>query len=173
MTAMLSYAAITHIAAWLLLAAPGALLLAGCASHNMRDTVAHGDIDKDGCIAYRCQMYCKADATPEQIAAFQQGTVDPEEAKQLKRLGGWLAADAGTTIAALSLCEAVKEANPIIGSDPSAGVVIAYNGIAYWISKRGAEKSPEWCSSARPIRIAANIRVAASINNAVILGICH
>lgn len=149
-----------------------ALMIAGCASRNMKDTVAHGDIDRDGCIAYRCQAYCKADATPEQIAAFTAGTVDAEEARQLKRLGGWLAADTATTVAALTLCEGVREANPILGSNPSAGVVVAYNGLAYWISKRDAAKSPEWCRSARPIRIAANIRVAASVNNLVVLGVC-
>ncbi len=105
-----------------------ALALAGCASQNMKDTHAWGDLDRDGCIAYRCQMYCKADATPEQTAAFKAGTVDAEEARQLKRLGGWLAADTATTVAALSLCEAVREANPILGPDPSAFAVIAYNG---------------------------------------------
>ena len=149
-----------------------ALALAGCASQNMKDTHAWGDLDRDGCIAYRCQMYCKADATPEQTAAFKAGTVDAEEARQLKRLGGWLAADTATTVAALSLCEAVREANPILGPDPSAGVVIAYNGLAYWVSRHDARKSPEWCSSARPIRIAANVRVVASINNAVVLAVC-
>lgn len=148
------------------------LLLAGCASHNMRDTVAHGDWDRDGCIAYRCKMYCKSDATPEQIVAFSAGKRDAEEARQLKRLGGWLAADTATTVAALTLCEAAREANPILGSDPSAGVVIAYNGLAYWIAKHDADKSPEWCSSARQIRIAANIRVAASTNNALVLAVC-
>lgn len=47
-----------------------ALMLAGCASHNMKDTYAHGDIDRDGCIAYRCQMYCKAGA-PVTLAQCQ------------------------------------------------------------------------------------------------------
>ena len=149
-----------------------ALSLAGCASQNMKDTHAWGDLDRDGCIAYRCQMYCKADATPEQIAAFRAGTVDAEEARQLKRLGGWLAADTATTVAALSLCEAVREANPILGSDPSAFAVVLYNGIAYAITHHQAAESPYWCSTERQIRIAANIRVAASINNAVILAIC-
>lgn len=149
-----------------------ALSLAGCASQNMKDTHAWGDLDRDGCIAYRCQMYCKADATPEQTAAFKAGTVDAEEARQLKRLGGWLAADTATTVAALSLCEAVREANPILGSDPSAFAVVLYNGIAYAITKNQAAESPYWCSTERQIRIAANIRVAASINNAVILAIC-
>ena len=149
-----------------------ALSLAGCASQNMKDTHAWGDLDRDGCIAYRCQMYCKADATPEQIAAFRAGTVDAEEARQLKRLGGWLAADTATTVAALSLCEAVREANKILGSDPSAFAVVLYNGIAYAITHHQAAESPYWCSTERQIRIAANIRVAASINNAVILAIC-
>lgn len=149
------------------------LLLTGCASHNMKDTYAHGDIDRDGCIAYRCRAYCKADATPEQIAAFHAGTVDDGERAQLKRLGFWLAGDTVTTVAALSLCEAAREANPILGPDPSAGVVIAYNGLAYWVSRHDARKSPEWCSSARPIRIAANVRVAASVNNAIVLGLCQ
>ena len=53
-----------------------------------------------------------------------------------------------------------------------AGVVIAYNAVTYWIAKRDAKRSPYWCSDARPIRIAANIRVAASVNNAIVLGLC-
>ena len=148
------------------------VLLTGCASANMRDTYAHGDMDRDGCIAYRCQAYCKADATPEQIAAFTAGTIDAGEAAQLKRLKLWGGADAATTIGALTVCEAVKEANPILGSNPSAFAVVLYNGIAYAVTHHQAAESPYWCSTERQIRIAANIRVAASINNAVILAIC-
>lgn len=150
-----------------------ALMLAGCASHNMKDTVAHGDLDRDGCIAYRCQMYCKADATPEQVAAFSAGVIDAGEAAQLKRLKLWVGADTATTVGALATCTAVKEANPILGSNPSAFAVVLYNGIAYAITKHQAAESPYWCSTERQIRIAANIRVAASINNAVILAICQ
>lgn len=43
------------------------LALMGCASHNMRDTYAHGDLDRDGCIAYRCKVYCRDDATEADI----------------------------------------------------------------------------------------------------------
>lgn len=150
-----------------------ALMLTACASHNMRDTYAHGDLDKDGCIAYRCQAYCLDSATPEQREAFMAGVIDDGEAKQLKRLGFWLTGDTVTTIAGLSLCEAARELNKIIGSDPNPLVVITYNGVAYVVARHSAAKSPYWCSDERPIRIAANIRVAASINNAVILGICH
>lgn len=148
------------------------VLLAGCASANMRDTYAHGDLDRDGCIAYRCKAYCKADATPEQIAAFTAGTIDAGEAKQLKRLKLWTGADTATTIGALAVCEAVKEANPILGSDPSAFAVVLYNGIAYAITHHQAAESPYWCSTERQIRIAANIRVAASISNAVTAAVC-
>ena len=149
-----------------------ALALAGCASHNMRDTYAHGDLDRDGCIAYRCKMYCRTDATPEQIAAFTAGTIDAGEAAQLKRLKLWIGADTATTIGALAVCEAVKEANPILGSNPSAFAVVLYNGIAYAITHHQAAESPYWCSTERQIRIAANIRVAASVNNAIVLGLC-
>ena len=149
------------------------LALVGCASANLRDTYAHGDLDRDGCIAYRCKAYCRADATPEQIEAFKAGVIDAGEAKQLKRLGVWVAGDTATTIAALSVCEAVKEANPILGSNPSAFAVVLYNGVAYAITHHQAAESPYWCSTERQIRIAANIRVAASINNAVVLAVCH
>lgn len=148
------------------------VLLTGCASHNMRDTYAHGDIDRDGCIAYRCQAYCKADATPEQIAAFTAGTIDAGEAAQLKRLAVWTSADAATTIGTLAACEAAREANPILGPHPSPLVVIAYNGITYVLSKRAAANSPYWCSSERPLRIEANIRAAASVSNLVVLAAC-
>lgn len=149
------------------------VLLTGCASANMRDTYAHGDLDRDGCIAYRCQMYCLESAAPEQIAAFAVGTVDPEEAKQLKRLGGWLAGDTATTIVGLSVCEGAKELNPILGASPNPVAVIAYNGAAYLISRHDARKSPSWCSSARPIRIAANLRMVASLSNAAMAGVCQ
>ncbi len=149
------------------------LMLTACASHNMRETVAHGNLETDGCVAYRCRAYCKADATPEQIAAFSAGVIDAGEAAQLKRLKLWVGADAATTVGALATCTAVKEANPILGSNPSAFAVVLYNGIAYAITKHQAAESPYWCSSERQIRIAANIRVAASINNAVILAICQ
>lgn len=148
------------------------LMLSGCASHNMRETVAHGDLDRDGCIAYRCKAYCKADATPEQIAAFSAGVIDEGERKQLKRLGIWIAGDTATTIAALSLCEAAKEANPFLGPDPSAMAVVILNGIAYAVIRDGAAKSPEWCSSERQIRIAAHIRTAVSVSNAAIAVVC-
>lgn len=148
------------------------LALMGCASANMRETVAHGDLDRDGCIAYRCKAYCKADATPEQIKAFNAGVIDEGEAKQLKRLKLWIGADTATTIGALAVCEAVKEANPILGSNPSAFAVVLYNGVAYAITHHQAAESPYWCSTERQIRIAANIRVAASINNAVVLAVC-
>jgi len=148
------------------------VLLSGCASNNMKDTYAHGDLDRDGCIAYRCKAYCKADATPEQIAAFTAGTIDDGERAQLKRLGFWLAGDTVTTIAGLSLCAAARELNPILGSGPNPLVVIAYNGVAYAVAKHSAAKSPYWCSTERQIRIAANIRVAASISNAVVLAVC-
>ena len=149
-----------------------ALALAGCASQNMKDTHAWGDLDRDGCIAYRCQMYCKADATPEQVSAFRAGTVDELEKAALGRLKIGLVGDTATTVAALSLCEGVKELNPLLGASSHPLVVIAYNGIAYVVTKHAAEKSPVWCSSARQIRTAANVRAAASINNAVILAIC-
>ena len=149
-----------------------AVALTGCTSHNTKDTHAWGDLDRDGCIAYRCQMYCKADATPEQVSAFRAGTVDELEKAALGRLKIGLVGDTATTVAALSLCEGVKELNPLLGASSHPLVVIAYNGIAYVVTKHAAEKSPVWCSSARQIRTAANVRAAASINNAVILAIC-
>ncbi len=148
------------------------LLLAGCASANMRETVAHGDLDRDGCIAYRCKSYCRGDATQAQIAAFHAGVTDDAERKQLRRLGWGLGADAGSTIAALSLCEGARELNPILGASPSPGIVIAYSAVSYIIARHDARTTPSWCSSARPIRIAANIRVAASISNAVTAAVC-
>lgn len=148
------------------------VLLTGCASANMRDTYAHGDMDRDGCIAYRCQSWCRESATPEQIAAFHAGTIDDGEAKQLKRFGFWLTGDTVTTIAGLSLCETAREANKLLGPDPSPFVVIAYNGVAYIFAKHDAAKTPYWCSSERQIRIAANIRAAASISNAVQTVVC-
>ena len=148
------------------------LMLAGCASANMKDTVAHGDMDRDGCIAYRCQAYCRESATQEQREAFMSGTIDAGEAKQLKRFGFWLAGDTVTTIAGLSLCETAREANKLLGPDPSPFVVIAYNGVAYVVAKHSAAKSPYWCSSERPIRIAANVRMAASINNGLVTAVC-
>lgn len=148
------------------------LALVGCASANLRDTYAHGDLDRDGCIAYRCKAYCRADATPEQIEAFKAGVIDAGEAKQLKRLGVWVAGDTATTIAALSVCAAAKETNPWLGPDPSAVAVVILGGISYAIIRDGAAKSPEWCSSERQIRIAANIRTAVSISNAAIAVVC-
>lgn len=149
-----------------------ALLLAGCASANMKDTVALGDWDRDGCIAYRCQAYCRADATPEQIAAFNAGVVDDAEAKQLKRFGWSLGADAGSTIAALSLCEGARELNPLYGAHPAPWMVLAVSGVTYLVARHDARTTPYWCSSARPIRIAANIRTAAAISNVVTLAGC-
>ena len=148
------------------------LLLAGCMSHNMRETVAHGDWDRDGCIAIRCESHCRADATPEQVAAFHAGLIDDDEAAQLRRFGWSLGADAGSTIAALTLCEGARELNPILGASPSPGIVIAYSAVSYLIARHDARTTPSWCSSARPIRIAANIRVAASISNAVTAAVC-
>ena len=148
------------------------LLLAGCASANMRETTAHGDLDRDGCIAYRCEMICREDATPEQRAAFAAGTIDAGERKQLRRLGVWLTADAGTTIAALSLCEAVRELNPALGANPSEWAVAAWGGAIYLVARHDAARSPSWCSSARPIRIAANIRAVAAISNVATLAGC-
>ena len=148
------------------------LLLAGCASANMKDTYAHGDMDRDGCIAYRCKAYCRESATAEQRAAFMLGTIDDGEAKQLRRFGWWLTGDTITTIAALSLCETAREANPILGSDPSALAVVAYSGSAYMLARHAAKRSPYWCSSARPIKTAANVRMAVSVSNALVTAVC-
>lgn len=148
------------------------LLLAGCASANMKDTGAHGDLDRDGCIAYRCQAYCRADATPEQIEAFHAGVEDPEETKQLRRFGWSLGADAGSTIAALSLCEGARELNPIYGAHPAPWMVLAGSGLTYLVARHDARKTPYWCSSARPIRIAANVRTVAAISNVITLAGC-
>lgn len=149
------------------------LLLAGCASGNMKDTVAHGDLERDGCIAYRCKSYCRADATPEQIAAFNAGVIDDDEAKQLRRFGWSLGADAGSTIAALSLCEGARELNQMYGgAHPSALTVIAVTGAVYLIARHDARTTPYWCSSARPIRIAANVRAVAAISNVATLAGC-
>lgn len=148
------------------------VLLTGCASANMRDTYAHGDMDRDGCIAYRCKAYCRESATQEQRDAFMAGTIDDGEAKQLRRFGIWLTGDTVTTIAGLSLCEAAREANPIPGADPHPLIVIAYNGSAYYVARRHATKSPYWCSSARPIKTAANVRMAVSISNALVTVVC-
>lgn len=150
-----------------------ALMLAGCASHNMRETTAHGDMDRDGCIAIRCQAYCRESATDEQRAAFMAGTIDDGEREQLRRLGFWLGGDTATTIVGLSICEGARELNKIIGADPHWGVVVAYNGVAYLTAKHYAAKSPYWCSSARPIKFAANIRMAASISNAAVTAACR
>lgn len=148
------------------------LMLTACASANMRDTVAIGDWDRDGCIAIRCEAHCRADATPEQIAAFHAGVVDADELKQLRRFGWSLGADAGSTIAALTLCEGARELNPILGASPSPGIVIAYSAVSYIIARHDARTTPSWCSSARPIRIAANIRTVAAISNAATLAGC-
>ena len=147
-------------------------LLAGCASHNARDTYAHGDLDRDGCIAYRCQVYCRDDATSDHVKAFRAGTIDEGERAQLKRLALWTAGDTVTTVGALALCEAAREANPILGPDPSPVAVIAYNGIAYAYAYTAAKRTPAWCSSERPIRTMANIRAAVSVTNAVVLAVC-
>ena len=149
-----------------------ALMLTGCASANMRETVAHGDLDRDGCIAYRCKAYCRADATPEQVAAFHAGVIDDDERKQLRRLGWSLGADAGSTIAALSLCEGARELNPIYGAHPAPWMVLAVSGVTYLVARHDARSSPEWCSSARPLRIAANIRTVAAISNVATLAGC-
>lgn len=148
------------------------LLLAGCASHNMRETTAHGDLDRDGCIAIRCEAHCRADATPEQIAAFHAGVIDADELKQLRRFGWALGADAGSTIAALSLCTGARELNPAYGSHPTALTVVAVSGAVYLIARHDARTTPYWCSSARPIRIAANIRTVAAISNVATLAGC-
>lgn len=148
------------------------LAMVGCASANMRDTYAHGDIDRDGCIAYRCKVYCRDDATKAQVKAFSVGTIDDGERAQLKRLAIWTAGDTVTTVAALSLCDAAREANPIIGPHPSPLAVIAYNGAAYAYAYHAAKRTPAWCSSERPIRTMANIRAAVSVTNAVVLAVC-
>lgn len=148
------------------------VLLSGCASHNRRDTYAHGDLDRDGCIAYRCEMICREDATEAQRKAFAAGTIDDGEREQLRRLAWWVAGDAGTTIAGLALCESLREMNPIVGADPHPLAVIAYSAAIYAYAWLDAARSPSWCSSARPIRTAANIRVAASISNAVTAAVC-
>ena len=148
------------------------LLLAGCASHNMRETTAHGDWDRDGCIAIRCESHCRADATPEQVAAFHAGVIDDDERKQLRRFGWSLGADAGSTIAALTLCEGARELNPILGASPSPGIVIAYSAVSYIIARHDARTTPYWCSSARPIRIAANIRTVVAVGNVAQLAGC-
>ena len=149
-----------------------ALMLAGCASHNMKDTVAHGDIDRDGCIAYRCKVYCRDDATKEQVKAFTAGALDDGERAQLKRLAIWTTGDTVTTVGALALCEAARETNPILGPDPSPVAVIAYNGIAYAYAYQAAKRTPAWCSSERPLKTMANIRMAASISKAAVLAVC-
>lgn len=149
------------------------LMLAGCASHNMRDSYAHGDLDKDGCIAYRCKVYCRDDATKAQVEAFAAGSLDDGERAQLKRLAIWTTGDTVTTVGALALCEAAREANPILGPDPSPVAVIAYNGIAYAYAYQAAKRTPEWCSSERPLKTMANIRQAVSISNAVVLAVCQ
>ena len=149
------------------------LALMGCASHNMRDTYAHGDLDCDGCIAYRCKVYCRDDATKEQVKAFSAGTIDDGERAQLKRLAIWTTGDTVTTVGALALCEAAREANPILGPNPSPLAVIAYNGAAYAYAYQSAKRTPAWCSSERPLKTMANIRMAASISNAAVLAVCQ
>lgn len=148
------------------------LLIAGCASANMRDTVAHGDLDRDGCIAYRCQMYCADTATDKQRKAFAAGVIDDAEREALRRLAWGIGGDTATTVAALSLCEGARELNPVLGPSPSPFAVMLYNGIAYAVSYQDAKRSPAWCSSERPLKTMANIRMAASINNAAIVGLC-
>lgn len=148
------------------------LALSACASHNARDTYAHGDLDRDGCIAYRCQVYCRDDATSDHVKAFRAGTIDEGERAQLKRLALWTAGDTVTTVGALALCEAAREANPILGPNPSPVAVIAYNGVAYAYAYHAAKRTPAWCSSERPIRTMANIRAAVSVTNAVVLAVC-
>lgn len=149
------------------------VLLTGCASANMRDTYAHGDMDRDGCIAYRCKVYCRDDATKAQVKAFSVGTIDDGERAQLKRLAIWTTGDTVTTVGALALCEAAREANPILGSDPSPVAVIAYNGIAYAYAYQAAKRTPAWCSSERPLKTMVNIRMAVSISNAAVLAVCQ
>lgn len=150
-----------------------ALIFTGCASHNMRDTVAHGDWDRDGCIAVRCKAYCKETATPEQVAAFHAGVIDDEERAQLDRLRLWVAGDTVSTIAALSLCEGVSEVNPLLGPSPNPAAVVALSGIVYALAVHDAKASPYWCSSARPLKTAANIRMVATISNTTIAGVCR
>ena len=149
------------------------LALVGCASANKRDTYAHGDLDRDGCIAYRCKVYCRDYATKAQVEAFTAGTLDDGERAQLKRLAIWTTGDTVTTVGALALCEAAREANPILGPDPSPVAVIAYNGIAYAYAYHAAKRTPAWCSSERPLKTMANIRQAVSISNAVVLAVCQ
>jgi len=149
------------------------LVLSGCMSHNMRETVAHGDLDRDGCIAIRCESHCRADATPEQVAAFHAGVIDDDERAQLRRFGWGLTADAGSTIAALSLCEGARELNPILGAHPAPLTVVAASGITYLIARHDARATPYWCSSERTIRIAANVRNVVAISNALTTVMCR
>lgn len=148
------------------------MMLIGCASANKKDTHSLGEWERDGCIAVRCKAYCKEDATPEQVAAFHAGVVDAGEQKQLDRLKFWLVGDTTTTVAALSFCEAASETNPILGADPNPVAVAALGVVVYAMALHDAKASPYWCSSERPIRIAANVRMAASINNAAIAVLC-
>lgn len=149
------------------------LLIAGCASANMRDTVAHGDLDRHGCIAYRCQMYCADTATDKQRKAFAAGVIDDAEREALRRLAWGIGGDTATTIAALSLCEAARELNPVLGPSPSPFAVMLYNGIAYAVSYQDAKRSPAWCSSARPINTAAAVRGVVILTNAAVIVGCR
>lgn len=62
--------------------------------------------------------------------------------------------------------------NTILGASPSPGVVIAASGITYLIARHDARTTPYWCSSARTIRIAANIRTVVAVGNVAQLAGC-
>lgn len=150
------------------------LFLSGCvASGNKRDTHAYGDLDRDGCIAYRCKVYCRDDATKEQVKAFNVGGIDAGEQVQLDRLKLWTVGDTATTIGALALCEGVRELNPVLGSSPGPIAVALYNGVTYAYAYQSAKRTPEWCSSERPLRVMVDIRKAVTISNAAVLVLCQ
>lgn len=119
------------------------LMLAGCASHNLRDSYAHGDLDKDGCIAYRCKVYCRDDATKAQVEAFAAGSLDDGERAAFKALLWGNAADVAST--GLMLNAGCAEANKLM-RNPLALVGLKVLWLAWW--RDAAAQSPEGFSHA-------------------------
>lgn len=81
---------------------------------------------------------------------YTKPVVDAREKKALK--GRRVADVADVVVTAVALKAGCSEMNPLVGSSPNIGVMLAAKGLSYWITYQAVKASPAAFSSAKEVK---------------------
>lgn len=125
------------------------LLLASC--HSIPK---HYEDEKVYVIDHKVYIRHSDKLTEEELKQVKKDYTEPyldeNEERALKGRGVADALDVATTVVGLNI--GCVEKNPLLGTNPSVGVIVAVKGLGYWMTYSHAKASPKMFSSAKQLK---------------------